>query len=355
MANRYIRQTNLQDFGEEGQKRLAHARVLVVGLGGLGIPVVQYLNAMGVGTLGLVDHDTVDIHNLQRQVLYSEADSGQSKLGVALKKLRNQNSETNLIPHDTFLTNKNALEIIKEYDVVVDATDNFPTRYLINDACIILNKPFVYGALHAFEGHVSVFNYRQGPTYRCLYPAMPAGNEVPNCDENGVLGVVPGIIGSLQALEVVKIITGIGEVLSGQLLIFNGLQQDHIKISFNSKSENRKIKALQPSYESLDCELAPSISNEEFLKIRASQDSLSIIDVRTVREFENSHLEEAHNIPLNTLALPADLFLENKPIYVICQSGKRSEKAVIELTKVYPKHTFYNILGGMNQMRTQTS
>ena len=235
MEPRYLRQTSLKDFGEVGQAKLTEGRVLVVGLGGLGLPVLQYLNAMGVGTLGLMDQDVVELHNLQRQVLYTEKDLGKQKLDVAHEKLQEQNSSTILRTHDSFLTKENALTIIKDYDVIVDATDNFPTRYLINDACVILNKPFVYGALHGFEGHVSVFNYNNGPTYRCLYPNMPTSDEIPDCNENGVLGVVPGIIGTLQALEAVKILTGVGEVLSGRLLLFNGLDQHVGKNCFQSK------------------------------------------------------------------------------------------------------------------------
>ncbi|MBT8237542.1 MAG: HesA/MoeB/ThiF family protein, partial [Croceitalea sp.] len=184
-SNRYKRQTSLVSFGDEGQAKLADSQVLVVGLGGLGLPVVQYLNAMGVGTIGLVDHDTIELHNLQRQILYTEADLGRPKLEVAIERLQAQNSNTKIIGHDTFLNSQNALEIIKNYEVVVDATDNFATRYLINDACILLNKPFVYGALHDFEGQVSVFNYQNGPSYRCLFPKMPGPNEIPNCDVNG--------------------------------------------------------------------------------------------------------------------------------------------------------------------------
>ena len=184
--DRYTRQTSLPDFGLDGQRKLSNAKVLVVGLGGLGLPALQYLNAMGLGTLGLVDQDIVDFHNLQRQILYTENDVGTPKLNTTLEKLKAQNASTILIAHDTFLTKDNALEIIEQYDVVVDATDNFPTRYLINDACVMLNKPFVYGALHGFEGHVSVFNFQGGPTYRCLYPDMPSAEEIPNCDENGV-------------------------------------------------------------------------------------------------------------------------------------------------------------------------
>ena len=177
---RYQRQITLSEFGPQAQQKLRDSSVLVVGVGGLGIPVLQYLNAMGVGCLGLIDQDTVDETNLHRQVLYAEDDVGLSKVEVAVNKLRSQNSHTKLVIHDTFLVKDNALEIIKDYDLVVDASDNFATRYLINDACVILKKAFIYGALHGFEGQVSVFNHQGGPTYRCLFPQMPNADEIPN-------------------------------------------------------------------------------------------------------------------------------------------------------------------------------
>ncbi|MDC6363350.1 MULTISPECIES: HesA/MoeB/ThiF family protein [Flavobacteriaceae] len=352
MEPRYIRQTQLKDFGPEGQQKLASAKVLVVGLGGLGLPALQYLNAMGVGTLGLMDQDVVELHNLQRQTLYTEKDVGRLKLEVTHEKLSAQNSGTQFILHDTFLTKDNALEVIKSYDLVLDATDNFPTRYLINDACVILEKPFIYGALHSFEGHVSVFNYNNGPTYRCLYPNMPSPQEVPNCNENGVLGVIPGIIGTLQALEVVKVLTGIGEVLSGKLLLFDGLSQQFTKIGFKATPENHNIKKLQDQYESLDCGLVPSISAEEFQILLESQQSILVLDVRTPEEFIGQHLNESINIPLGQLESASEHIVGAEEIYVICQSGKRSEQAVQQLETSFPAIKFYNVLGGMNKMKT---
>lgn len=351
MMDRYVRQTGLAGFGEKSQLQLKNSRILVVGLGGLGLPAVQYLNAMGVGTLGLVDHDTVALHNLQRQVLYTEKDVGNPKVEIVLAKLKEQNSNTELIPYDTFLTKNNALDMVQGYDVILDATDNFPTRYLINDACVVLKKPFVYGALHGFEGHVSVFNHQNGPTYRCLYPKIPSAEEVPNCNENGVLGVLPGIVGTLQALETVKIITGLGEVLSGKLLVFDGLQQNFIKITFQGDPKNKKIEKLQDSYQPLDCAVAPAITAKDFLALRTREDSVRLLDVRSPKEFKNNNLEGSVNIPLNCLTLPKRFLREQRPIYVICQSGKRSELAVRELQKSCPELTFYHILGGMDQIR----
>ncbi|SHG31379.1 HesA/MoeB/ThiF family protein [Flagellimonas flava] len=347
--NRYDRQTRLRDFGERGQAALTNAKVLVVGLGGLGLPVVQYLNAMGVGTLGLMDQDTVELHNLQRQVLYSEDDINRLKLDVVLEKLEQQNSETVFKPFDTFLTKQNALTIIQDFDVVVDATDNFPTRYLINDACVILGKPFVYGALHGFEGHLSVFNHQDGPTYRCLYPKMPNPQEVPDCNDNGVLGVVPGIMGTLQALETVKVITGIGEVLSGELMVFDGLTQRMSKMKFQTIAEHKKRKKLEEFYDPLDCVTATTIDPKVFRDIRTTQE-ITLVDVRSAKEFSASHLPEAEHIPLDQLGQrPIPIPASNK-VYLICQSGKRSGIAAKQLQTIYPNIEFCSILGGMNKV-----
>ena len=346
--NRYTRQTTLKGFGQEGQQKLVEAKVLVVGAGGLGVPVLTYLNAMGVGKIGIVDHDVVSITNLHRQVLYGQSDVGESKVISALKKLKAQNSETEIIVYNTFLTTKNALEIIANYDIVVDASDNFPTRYLVNDACVILSKPFIYGALHGYEGQVSVFNYENGPTYRCLFPNMPKENEVPNCNEHGVLGIIPGIIGSHQALETIKVISGIGEVLSGKLLIFDGLNQSYQKIKFKLQAENLEIKKLKEFYEWNDpCGIIPSISSKEIQRLIA--ENAQIIDVRTAEEFENYHLPESIHIPLNELEDNSDKINFSIPVYLLCQSGKRSETALKQLREKEPESSLFSILGGLNQ------
>ncbi len=345
---RYTRQTSLKEFGAASQKKLAEAKVLVVGVGGLGIPVSQYLNAMGIGTLGLVDQDTVNISNLQRQTLYDEKDVGRPKLTVALEKLKAQNSDTNLIGYDSFLGSDNALEIIRGYDVVVDASDNFPTRYLLNDACVILKKPFVYGALHGFEGHVSVFNYRGGPTYRCLFPVMPKETEIPDCNENGVLGVIPGIIGTLQALEVVKLVTETGEVLCGKLLLYNGLNQSTLKINFEPIPANLRITRLQESYGEPFCSTSIEISARNFRKLMEAKKRPQIIDVRTREEYNSYHLQNARNIPLNEIEERiAEIDIE-EPVYLLCQSGKRSELAQQMLLKSLPRSTVYSVTGGMD-------
>jgi len=345
---RFIRQTTLKDFGEVGQAKLAEAKVLVIGAGGLGVPVLTYLNAMGVGTLGIVDNDVVSLSNLHRQVLYDQSDVGESKVQVAVKKLKAQNVDTEIVVYKTFLDTKNALEIIKAYDVVVDASDNFPTRYLVNDACVILKKPFIYGALHGYEGQVSVFNYKNGPTYRCLFPTMPKENEVPNCNAHGVLGIIPGIIGNMQALEAIKVITEVGESLAGKLLIFDGLQQSYQKIKFKLRSENLNIRVLQDFYEWHDpCEIVPTIEADKIENL--VHDKAQIIDVRTIEEFNEFHLPGAVHIPLSRLADELSKINFTKPVYLLCQSGKRSESALRQLQASHPKSVLFSILGGLNQ------
>ncbi|MCJ7466759.1 MAG: HesA/MoeB/ThiF family protein [Maribacter sp.] len=348
-STRYSRQTILKDFGPVGQEKLARAKVLVVGAGGLGVPVMTYLNAMGVGTLGLVDNDIVSASNLHRQVLYGESDIGKSKVAVAIEKLNAQNSETLLTGYPTFLTTENALEIIREYDMVVDASDNFPTRYLINDACVILKKPFVYGALHGFEGQVSVFNFQQGPTYRCLFKNMPRPAEIPSCEENGVLGIIPGIVGNFQAMETIKVITGIGEVLSGKLLLYNGLDQSLTKIKFSRLNKNLDIEALKSTYD-FDCQVPVSaIGAPEFELLHSSEDVVCI-DVRTRSEFNAFHLPKTVNIPLAEMETRINEISANGPVYVICQSGVRSHQAVATLRELQPKTTFINVKGGINNL-----
>ena len=344
---RYIRQTILTGFGQEGQAKLAQAKVLVIGAGGLGVPVLTYLNAMGVGTLGIVDNDNVAISNLHRQVLYREKDVGMSKVDTAKQLLALQNPDTNIVVHKIFLNKDNALSIISEYDVIVDASDNFPTRYLVNDACVLTEKPLVYGALHGFEGQVSVFNYKGGPTYRCLFPKMPKANEVPDCNENGVLGIVPGIIGNLQALETVKVLTDIGDVLSGKLLLFDGLSQSYQKIQFKLDPENLSIDALQDDYGEQFCETVPIITAEALEGLLNA--NAQIVDVRTPQEYQDYHLPKTLHIPLADLDGQIHKIDFSLPVYLLCQSGMRSKKALEALRTKNPDSTLISIAGGLNQ------
>jgi adenylyltransferase/sulfurtransferase len=349
---RYIRQISLPGFGEEAQQKLIDARVLVIGVGGLGIPVLQYLNAMGVGTLGMVEQDVIELSNLQRQVLFSEEDLGKQKLPVALEKLRAANSGTNFKIYDTFITRDNALAIIKSFDIVVDATDNFPTRYLVNDACVILNKPLVYGALHGFEGHVSVFNYMGGPTYRCLFPEPPNNGTIPNCNEHGVLGVIPGIIGNLQALEVIKCLTGTGEVLAGKLLLYKGLTQSIYKIDFPVVLKNKERTMLEDQYETPDCSMSNEVSIEAFRKIANASSSWQLIDIRTLEEFNEDPIKKARNIPLRHLESTMHTLDTSRPIFFICQSGIRSLHAVHLVSNKFPEYESFSIKGGVDLWRS---
>lgn len=350
--DRYIRQTGLKGFGPEAQAQLGASRVLVVGLGGLGIPVVQYLNAMGVGTLGLVEQDVVDLSNLQRQVLYTESDVNRPKLDLAHEFLKQRNSGTEIHTYDSFLNRQNALDIIQGYDLVVDASDNFATRYLINDSCVILRKPFVYGALHGFEGQVCVFNYQGGPTYRCLFPEMPEIHEIPDCNTNGVLGVIPGIVGSLQALEAVKVLTATGNVLSGLLMLYNGLDQSVRKISFPLNPKNLGITSLREHYGEPGCRIDEEIGNAAFTGMIERGEPIRIIDVRDPGEFENMRLPGSVNIPLTSLSLHREEFEMQKTVYLICATGKRSREALQWIKANFPQLTAYSVEGGIRNLNS---
>ncbi|MER3479742.1 MAG: adenylyltransferase [Meiothermus sp.] len=222
--DRYARHMVLPGVGAAGQARLKQHSVLVVGAGGLGVPVLQYLVAAGVGRIGIVEMDRVDRSNLQRQVLYGVQDIGRTKAEVAQERLEVLNPHVQIVTYPIRLDSANALEVLRPYDLILDCSDNFPTRYLVNDACVLLDKPLVYGAIHQFEGQVSVFHYRGGPCYRCLYPTPPKPGTIPNCAEAGVFGVLPGVVGSLMASEALKILLGLGQVLSGRLLLYDGLE-----------------------------------------------------------------------------------------------------------------------------------
>ena len=331
-THRYSRHLLLPEIGALGQLKLKAAKVLVVGCGGLGCPVLQYLAAAGVGTLGLLDFDTVDESNLQRQVLYATADVGQPKALAAAARLGAQNPFIELVPHQLALTTTNALGLLAGYDLVVDCSDNFATRYLVNDACVVLGKPLVYGAIFKFDGQVSVFNYQHGPTYRCLYPEPPAPGEAPSCAEIGVLGVLPGLVGTLQATEVLKLLTGIGEVLSGRLLVIDALGMRFQTLRFRAVPAEQQRTALEADYAAFCGEApptappAPEISAAELRAWQASGRPLQLLDVREPHEHAQRHIG-GQLVPLGQLvgalaALPTDL-----PIVVHCASGVRSQRA----------------------------
>lgn len=320
----YNRHFILSEIGKIGQLKLKKAKVLVVGAGGLGCPVLQYLTAAGVGTIGIVDEDTVSQSNLQRQVLFTVDDIGSNKAEVAKNRLKGLNPFVFFQVYTKYLSKENALSIIKNYDIIVDATDNFPARYLINDTCVLANKPLVFGAIFKFEGQVAVFNYKNSATYRCLFPNPPKPNDVPNCSEIGVLGVLPGIIGCFQANEVLKIICEIGEVLSGKLLTFNALSMSQLILKVK-RTERSLVTHLADDYDFF-CGLhfTKEITKHEY---ESNKTVYNLLDVRTNKERNNFHIGGQH-IPLDELE---SRFLEintQKPLIVYCQSGNRSKKAI---------------------------
>lgn len=355
MEDRYERQIRLADFGPSGQQALSGASVLIVGAGGLGIPAAQYLNAMGVGRLGLVDGDVVETSNLHRQPAYGPGQVGKSKIAGLAAWLRNQNPDTQIDLFDTFLNPANALECIGSFDLVLDATDNLPTRYLLDDACLILGTPWIYGALHGFEGQVSVFNYRGGPTYRCLFPDPPTSGEIPDCDTLGTLGVLPGIIGNLQALEAVKVLCSLDGICSGRLLIYNALDQEMQQISFSRDPNRQAPEDLATSYQ-LSCKDDPAaVSGAEYRRLRRDDLPHILVDVREPDEFDGGHLEGAWNFPLDTLAEKSGALTGTAPVYLICETGPRSRRACQLVRKSHPEAGVFWIAGGMRQYKVETT
>lgn len=343
---RYDRHLKLEGFGPAKQELLRNAAILVIGAGGLGVPVLQYLTAMGIGKIGIVEHDTISITNLQRQVLYHTAEQGQSKLFTAIKRLQQLNPEVQFIPHDTWLSPQHALDIFKAYDVIVDCSDNFGTRYLVNDACVLLNKPFVYGAIHKYEGQVSVFNYKESATYRCLFPEPPAPGTMQNCSDIGVLGVLPGIIGTYQANEVVKIICGIGEPLANQLLTIDTLNNIHQIFQF--KPVRQPITALMEEYD-IPCDTGgvKPLSVQELQQWLETGKEVQLIDVREPDEWEICKLPQAIFIPMRMVGGMLPQLRKDIPTAVLCHHGMRSMMIAQQLDAAgFPK--VYNVTGGIH-------
>jgi len=359
--NRYSRHIILEEIGQKGQDRLTEAKVLVVGAGGLGCPVLQYLTAAGVGTLGIVDFDLVEESNLQRQVLFGTSSLGKNKAITAKERLLDLNNTITINAYSKKLTHKNALEIFKDYDIIVDGTDNFATRYLINDASLITNKPLVYGAIYKFEGQVAVFNYKNGPSYRCLFPKSPKEGAIPNCSEIGVLGVLPGIIGSMQANEVIKIILGIGDVLSGKMLCYNALtiQSTTLIIKRHEDEINKVVinkENFQKTKETLNCTFSPQeISIEDAFKKK----DIQFIDVREFDELPKLESLNPIYIPLSEFENNLDKIDSEKEKMIFCQTGVRCKTAVSILHKhdITPSYTIkegaLEILEYMTQLHKQ--
>lgn len=337
---RYGRHLIMPEIGLEGQRKLKEACVLIIGAGGLGSPSSLYLAAAGVGRIGLVDYDRVDYTNLQRQILYATSDVGRPKLQAAAERLRAENPEIEIRTHEEVLTSKNALQVLKDYDVIIDGTDNFPTRYLVNDACVLLGKPNVYGSIFRFEGQASVFYAKQGPCYRCVYPQPPPPNLVPTCAEGGVLGVLPGIIGLIQATETVKMIVRKGEPLIGRLLYFDALKMSFREFKIQ-KNKNCPICGENPTiHELIDyqgfCGITPErLRMEEELQVQPEEvherlqkgDSIVILDVREPVEYAICKLPESKLIPLGQLPDRVNELDSSQDIIIHCHTGVRSLQA----------------------------
>ena len=324
--NRYARQITLPELGEAGQHKLGASSVLIVGAGGLGSPAAIYLAAAGVGRIGLVDFDEVDLTNLHRQVLYGASDVGRPKLERAAARLRDLNPEVRVETHAGALTSENALEVLTGYDVVLDGTDNFPTRYLVSDACTILHKPNVYGSIFRFDGQVSVFDADRGTCYRCLYPEPPPPHLVPSCAEGGVLGVLPGIVGTIQATEAIKLLAGIGEPLLGRLLLVDALRMQFREVRLPAQHERHERITHLIDYEGF-CN--PKMENEltpQQLKERLAE--VVLIDVREPDEFAGGHIDGARNLPLGRVPHELDSIPRDRDVVLYCAMGGRSGRAL---------------------------
>ncbi len=340
---RYSRHLILPEVGMEGQLKLKAARVLCIGAGGLGSPVALYLAAAGVGTLGVVDFDTVDFSNLQRQIIHGTPDVGRSKLESAKSRLNALNPEVDVVTHEMALSSQNALDLFADYDLVVDGTDNFPTRYLVNDACVISGKPNIYGSIFRFEGQMSVFAAPGGPCYRCMFPDPPPPGLVPSCAEGGVLGILPGVVGTIQATEAVKTILGAGETLIGRFLLFDALKMRFRELKVRKDAECPVCGDHPTVTELIDyeqfCGIAPAAAvteappadeaTVEELKTRLDrQDPFLLLDVREPREFEICRIPGSVLIPLNELPSRLSELEGRGEMIVHCRSGVRSGKAV---------------------------
>jgi sulfur-carrier protein adenylyltransferase/sulfurtransferase len=350
---RYQKHLNLPEMGVEGQLKLKNARVLVVGAGGLGCPVLLYLTAAGVGTIGVVDADVVDLSNLQRQVIYTTNEVGKSKAKTAVAHLKKLNPDLTFDTYPVALETSNARSIINEYDIVVDCTDNFTVRYLINDVCVLLNKPFVYGAIHRFEGQVSVFNYQNGPTYRCLFPEFPNEIEIPNCNDTGVLGVLPGVIGTYQANEVLKLIAGIGQPLSGTLLLVDLLAMTSQKIKVA-----RRPNAEQVAKKGLETRSTIPVGPQKITVLGLAEwltegRDVFLLDVRERPEFDVCHLDGATLIPVGMISNNIKRIPTDRPVVVYCHHGMRSANVINYLHTQAGLTNLFNLEGGIHAWAQQ--
>jgi adenylyltransferase/sulfurtransferase len=355
---RYSRHLIIPEVGVEGQRRLKDARILMVGAGGLGSPIGLYLAAAGVGRHGIVEFDTVDVTNLQRQVLHGTKDVGRRKVDSARERIADVNPHVDVVPHEERLTAENALDIIGKYDLVVDGTDNFATRFLVNDTCVLLGKPNVYGSIFRFEGQSTVFCTEDGPCYRCLYPEPPPPGMVPSCAEGGVLGVLPGLVGLIQATETVKLITGIGDPLIGRLLLVDALKMQFRTLKLRKSPScpacgTREITQLI-DYEQFcgirglpdETEGIPTITPAELDRRRSRGDDLDLVDVREVHEWEIGRIGGARLAPLSSFADALRTIDSARDVVVYCKSGVRSARAVRQLQAAGYRRV-WNLAGGI--------
>ncbi|MBD3638687.1 MAG: molybdopterin-synthase adenylyltransferase MoeB [Crocinitomicaceae bacterium] len=363
---RYSRHLIIPEFNIEGQRKLKAARVLVVGSGGLGAPLLQYLAAAGVGTIGIVDFDVVEDSNLQRQVLFTQKDIGRAKVDAAKQRILEQNPHIKVITYNTTFTSENALEIAADYDLIADGTDNFPTRYLVNDVSVLLKIPNVYASIFRFEGQVTVFNHvdahgNTGPNYRDLFPTPPPPGLVPSCAEGGVIGVLPGILGSLQANEVIKVITGVGEVLSGRLFLFDALNFETRTLKI-AKDLDNPLTGKNPSLTKLidyeqfcglgidkkekKRENVKGIDVETLKKWLDGDEDIQLIDVREPFEYEIVNIN-GKLIPQSEVLEHVDEISSKNKVVIHCRSGKRSADVIEILQDKYGFNNLYNLEGGI--------
>ncbi len=345
---KYNRHLIMPEIGLEGQEKIKLAKVLVIGAGGLGTPVLQYLTAAGVGTIGIVEYDTVSESNLQRQVLYSETDIGKPKIEIAKSKLEKLNSYIKIKLFNLKLTKENVLDIFPSFDVIIDTSDNFPTRYLVNDACVILNKPLVYGAIHKFLGQVAVFNYKGGPTYRCIFPEQPEEGEVPNCSTIGVLGAVPGVIGAMQAVEALKIVINNGNVLSGKLFQIDFLEfrTEIITIEKDSNFSNiTELSEYENTCQSVDDRINTILVTELYSKIK-NKENILIYDLRSPEQFKDYNIG-GKNIEVEKFIFAPENLTKEKTVIFVCEFGEKS-KTLTEYLQFEKGFTnVYNLEGGI--------
>lgn len=353
---RYSRHISLDQVGLSGQEKIKSAKVLIIGAGGLGCPILQYLTAAGVGTIGIVDFDIVDETNLQRQILFTINDIGTNKAESAKKHLKFLNPFVNFNIYPEKLTTQNALRLFSDYDIIVDGTDNFSTRYLINDASLITDKPLVYGAIYKFEGQVTVFNYKNGPSYRCLFPEPPKPGSIPNCSDIGVIGVLPGLIGTQQANEVLKLILEIGTPLSGKLQTYNALDNTSLILNINKSEDHiQKVLSLDYNFETIDYDLfcgtikkesPESITIEELQDWYNESKDFQVIDVREDWEQPRVNKKNVVVIPLDELHEEFNRINKTKDVVVICQHGIRSKFAIEILEREYNFTNLINLSEG---------